>query len=64
MKPGDIEEAAGPFQCPFCTGTFSVSNPPELDKAPAILHTLPTCKEYDSLETLDDAIRYMQCTHN
>lgn len=58
------QQAAGPFKCPFCTGTFSVTDPQEAEQAPAILHTLPTCKEYDNIQTLEDAIQYMKCSHN
>ena len=54
----DTITADGPFQCPYCTGLFSVSN--DETKDPAILHSLPTCKGYDDLETLEDAIRYIR----
>jgi hypothetical protein len=59
-----LEEATGPFKCPFCSGTFSVSNPEDMNKSPAILHTFPTCPKYDAIQTLDDAIQFMKCAHN
>ncbi len=56
----ESEGLLGPFQCPFCSGTFSVNDPSEASVTPVILHSVPTCKEYDAIETLKDATRYMR----
>lgn len=53
-------KADGPFKCPYCPGTFSVGHETGGTEDPAILHTLPTCKGYDDLKTVEDAIQYMR----
>lgn len=36
------------FQCPFCGGLVSAGAPP--DSHPYIVHAVPTCVRFDSLE--------------
>lgn len=49
-----VNTELGPFECPFCDGIFSV------DIGLRVIHTLPTCEEYNNLKTLKDAIRYIR----
>jgi hypothetical protein len=49
-----VNTELGPFQCPFCEGLFTV------DVGLRIIHTLPTCKEYNELKTIKQAVRYIR----
>lgn len=46
LKAGDsIAKGIGPFACPFCVGTFSVTEDP-----PAVAHTVPICSKFVECE--------------
>jgi hypothetical protein len=49
-----VNTELGPFECAFCDGQFTV------DVGLRIIHTLPTCKEYDNLKTLKQAVRFIR----
>lgn len=50
----------GPFKCPFCPGTFSVAEEP----TPVLLHSMPYCTQFDKVQTVDDAVKFMRASHN
>jgi len=51
--PG-VSTELGPFMCAFCDGQFIV------DVGLRIIHTLPTCKEYNALKTIKQAVRFIR----
>jgi hypothetical protein len=55
-KMGNFEEVAGDlkeivrFHCPFCLPTKLLVHAGTQDGMPALIHSLPICKEFDELD--------------
>lgn len=39
-------------QCPFCDGTFCDAVDPVTDEVQGLMHTIPMCKQFNSMEPL------------
>ena len=50
-------EEKAEFDCPFCTGrAIAIARK---DGKTQLLHTIPTCEEYDKVKSLEDAADFV-----